>query len=45
MQCDINFNRQLEVFVSGTFLPSIPQIAKDLDSTGPIVKSIISPSV
>ena len=26
------------VFVSGTFVPSIPQIAKDLDSTGPIVR-------
>ena len=26
------------VFVSETFVPSIPQIAKDLDSTGPIVR-------
>jgi hypothetical protein len=26
------------VFVSGTFVPSIPQIAKDLDSTGSIVR-------
>ena len=26
------------VFVSGTFVPSIPQIAKDLHSTGPIVR-------
>ena len=25
------------VFVSGTFIPSIPQIAKDLNSTGPVV--------
>lgn len=24
--------------VSGTFVPSIPQIAKDLDSTGPIIR-------
>jgi len=26
------------VFVSGTFVPSIPQIAKDLNTTSPIVR-------
>ena len=31
-------NGLYSVFVSGTFVPSIPQIAKDLDSTGPIVR-------
>ena len=29
----------LSVFVTGSFTPSIPQIAKDLDTTGSIVKS------
>jgi hypothetical protein len=27
-----------KVFVSGTFIPSIPQIAKDLNSTGPVIR-------
>lgn len=30
----------LTVFVTGTFTPSIPTIAKDFDSTGPIVKYV-----
>lgn len=34
------------VFVSGSFVPSIPQIAKDLDTTGSIVRyAFISPNV
>lgn len=33
-------NGSRKVFVAGSFLPSIPQIAKDLESTGPIVRSI-----
>lgn len=32
----------LPFFVSGTFIPSIPQIAKDLDTTGPIVSLAVS---
>ena len=28
----------LPVFVVGTFTPSIPQIAKDLDTTGAVIK-------
>ncbi|KIM49869.1 hypothetical protein M413DRAFT_117879 [Hebeloma cylindrosporum] len=35
----------LALFVSGTFVPSIPQIAKDLDSTGPIVSLAVSLSI
>ncbi|KAJ3553244.1 hypothetical protein NP233_g12692 [Leucocoprinus birnbaumii] len=29
-------------FTSGTFVPSIPQIAKDLDSTGQVISSAVS---
>ena len=36
---DVAFRRNVEiVFVTGTFTPCIPQIAKDLNSTGAIVK-------
>ncbi|KAJ3478564.1 hypothetical protein NLI96_g9669 [Meripilus lineatus] len=35
----------LPLFVSGSFVPSIPQIAKDLDTTGSIVSLAISLSV
>ncbi|KAF9009713.1 major facilitator superfamily domain-containing protein [Cyathus striatus] len=35
----------LPLFVSGTFIPSIPQIAKDLKSTGPIVSLAVSVSI
>ncbi|KAF9009718.1 major facilitator superfamily domain-containing protein [Cyathus striatus] len=35
----------LPLFISGTFVPSIPQIAKDLDSTGPVVSLAVSLSV
>ncbi|TFK35473.1 major facilitator superfamily domain-containing protein [Crucibulum laeve] len=35
----------MPLFVSGTFVPSIPQIAKDLNSTGPIVSLAVSLSV
>ncbi|KAF8162623.1 MFS general substrate transporter [Crassisporium funariophilum] len=35
----------LPMFVSGTFIPSIPQIAKDLHSTGPIVSLAVSLSI
>ncbi|KDR82154.1 hypothetical protein GALMADRAFT_135516 [Galerina marginata CBS 339.88] len=32
----------IPLFVTGTFTPSIPQIAKDLDTTGPIVNLAVS---
>ncbi|KAF8951951.1 major facilitator superfamily domain-containing protein [Flammula alnicola] len=32
----------IPLFVTGTFTPSIPQIAKDLNSTGPIVNLAVS---
>jgi len=35
----------LPLFVSGTFVPSIPQIAKDLNSTGPVVSLAVSLSI
>ncbi|KAF8877744.1 major facilitator superfamily domain-containing protein [Gymnopilus junonius] len=35
----------LPLFVSGTFIPSIPQIAKDLDSTASIISLAVSLSV
>ncbi|CAA7261029.1 unnamed protein product [Cyclocybe aegerita] len=35
----------LPLFVSGTFVPSIPQIAKDLNSTGAVVSLAVSLSV
>ncbi|KAF9009714.1 major facilitator superfamily domain-containing protein [Cyathus striatus] len=35
----------LPLFISGTFIPSIPQIAKDLNSTGPVVSLAVSLSV
>ncbi|KAF9554261.1 MFS general substrate transporter [Agrocybe pediades] len=35
----------LPLFISGTFIPSIPQIAKDLDSTAPIVSLAVSLSI
>ncbi|KAF9009717.1 major facilitator superfamily domain-containing protein [Cyathus striatus] len=35
----------LPFFISGTFVPSIPQIAKDLNSTGPVVSLAISLSI
>lgn len=31
-----------EVFVSESFVPSIPQVARELGSTGPIIKSVIA---
>jgi hypothetical protein len=31
------------VFVTGTFTPCIPLVAKDLNTTGAIVKSVASP--
>ncbi|KAJ3486280.1 hypothetical protein NLI96_g4353 [Meripilus lineatus] len=33
------------LFVSGTFIPSIPQIAKDLDSTGAVISLAVSLSI
>ncbi|KAH7924084.1 MFS general substrate transporter [Leucogyrophana mollusca] len=35
----------LPMFVSGTFVPSIPEIARDLDSTGAVVSLAISLSI
>ncbi|KAJ7350409.1 MFS general substrate transporter [Mycena albidolilacea] len=35
----------LPMFASGSFIPSIPQIAADLNSTGPIVSSAVSLSI
>ncbi|KAF8061835.1 major facilitator superfamily domain-containing protein [Lyophyllum atratum] len=35
----------IPLFVSGTFIPSIPQIAKDLDTTGPIISLAVSLSI
>ncbi|KDR82160.1 hypothetical protein GALMADRAFT_135523 [Galerina marginata CBS 339.88] len=35
----------LPLFVAGTFIPSIPQIAKDLDSSGAIVSLAVSLSI
>ncbi|KAF8803996.1 MFS general substrate transporter [Phlegmacium glaucopus] len=41
----VSFTGLIPLFVSGTFIPSIPQIAKDLDSTGPIVGLAVSVSI
>ncbi|KAF8804007.1 MFS general substrate transporter [Phlegmacium glaucopus] len=41
----VAFTGLIPLFVSGTFIPSIPQIAKDLDSTGPIVGLAVSVSI
>ncbi|EIW85701.1 MFS general substrate transporter [Coniophora puteana RWD-64-598 SS2] len=35
----------LPLFVSGTFIPSIPEIARDMDSTGPVVSLAVSLSI
>ncbi|KAF5386894.1 hypothetical protein D9615_002116 [Tricholomella constricta] len=35
----------IPLFVSGTFIPSIPEIAKDLDTTGPIISLAVSLSI
>ncbi|KAF7375881.1 MFS general substrate transporter [Mycena sanguinolenta] len=35
----------LPMFASGSFIPSIPQIAKDLNSTGPIISFAVSLSI
>ncbi|KAF8162628.1 MFS DHA1 amino acid exporter [Crassisporium funariophilum] len=41
----VSFTGLIPMFVAGTFVPSIPQIAKDLNSTGPIVSLAVSLSV
>ncbi|KAG0708615.1 major facilitator superfamily domain-containing protein [Suillus ampliporus] len=41
----VSFAGLLPTFVTGTFVPSIPQIARDLDSTGAIVSLAVSLSV
>ncbi|KAG1750879.1 major facilitator superfamily domain-containing protein [Suillus lakei] len=41
----VSFAGLLPMFVTGTFVPSIPQIAHDLDSTGAVVSLAISLSV
>ncbi|KAJ7729532.1 MFS general substrate transporter [Mycena maculata] len=35
----------LPMFASGSFIPAIPQIARDLDSTGPIISFAVSLSI
>ncbi|KAG2154020.1 major facilitator superfamily domain-containing protein [Suillus clintonianus] len=41
----VSFAGLLPMFVTGTFVPSIPQIAHDLDSTGVVVSFAVSLSV
>ncbi|KAI0081509.1 MFS general substrate transporter [Panus rudis PR-1116 ss-1] len=41
----VSFAGLIPLFVSGTFIPSIPQIAKDLHSTGSVVSLAVSISI
>ncbi|KAF9043987.1 major facilitator superfamily domain-containing protein [Panaeolus papilionaceus] len=41
----VSFTGLIPLFVGGTFVPSIPDIAKDLDSTGAIISLAVSLSV
>ncbi|THH29030.1 hypothetical protein EUX98_g5165 [Antrodiella citrinella] len=41
----VSFCGLIPLFVSGSFIPSIPEIAKDLDSTGEVVSLAVSLSV
>lgn len=41
----VSFCGLLPMFISGTFIPCIPQISKDLETTGPIVSVAVSVSI
>ncbi|KAK7057497.1 MFS general substrate transporter [Favolaschia claudopus] len=41
----VSCSATLPMFASGSFIPSIPQISKDLNSTGPVVSFAVSLSI
>ncbi|TCD61852.1 hypothetical protein EIP91_007842, partial [Steccherinum ochraceum] len=41
----VTFSGVIPLFVSGSFIPSLPQIAKEFNSTGPIINLAVSASV
>ncbi|KII89528.1 hypothetical protein PLICRDRAFT_109834 [Plicaturopsis crispa FD-325 SS-3] len=41
----VSWSGLLPLFVSGSFVPSIPQIARDFDTTGPIINLAVSVSI
>lgn len=41
----VSFCGLLPMFISGTFIPCIPQISEDLETTGPVVSMAVSVSI